>query len=113
MSMTLVIGNKNYSSWSLRPWLFLKHHGIPFDEVRIPLYRDDSAARIAAYSPSAKVPVLIDDGITVWESLAILEYLAERYPEAGGWPKAAADRAAARSRRKCTRVLRLSGRTAA
>jgi glutathione S-transferase len=97
MNLTLVIGNKNYSSWSLRPWLFLKHHGIPFEEVRIPLYREDTASRITAYSPSGKVPVLVNDGVTVWDSLAILEYLAERFPKTGGWPEALSDRAKARS----------------
>lgn len=97
MSLTLIIGNKNCSSWSLRPWLFLKHHGIAFEEIRIPLYREDSPARIAAYSPAGKVPVLVDGDVTVWDSLAILEYLAERFPEAGGWPAATADRAKARS----------------
>lgn len=97
MNRTLVIGNKNYSSWSLRPWLFLKHHAIPFEEVRIPLYRGDSPSRIAAYSPSGKVPVLLDGVTTVWDSLAILEYLAERFPESGGWPEAPSERARARS----------------
>lgn len=97
MRLTLVIGNKNYSSWSLRPWLFLKHHGIPFAEIRIPLYREDSPARIAAYAPAGKVPVLIDGDVTVWDSLAILEYLAERFPETRGWPAAMPDRAQARS----------------
>jgi glutathione S-transferase len=97
MTLTLIIGNKNYSSWSLRPWLFLTHHGIPFEEVRIPLYRDDSQARIAAYSPAGKVPVLMDDGLTVWDSLAILEYLAERFPETQGWPAAPVGRAQVRS----------------
>jgi glutathione S-transferase len=97
MSLTLIIGNKNYSSWSLRPWLFLKHHGIAFEEVRIPLYRDDSQARIAAYSPAGKVPVLIDGDVTVWDSLAVFEYLAESFPETRGWPAAMADRAKARS----------------
>jgi glutathione S-transferase len=97
MNLTLVIGNKNYSSWSLRPWLFLKHHGIPFEEVRIPLYREDSPSRIAAYTPSGKVPVLVDGDLTVWDSLAILEYLAERFPETAGWPEAPAVRAKARA----------------
>ena len=97
MSLTLVIGNKNYSSWSLRPWLFLKHHGIPFDEIRIPLYRADSQSRIAAYSPAGKVPVLLDGGLTVWDSLAILEHLAERFPQTAGWPEAASARAQARA----------------
>jgi glutathione S-transferase len=97
MSLTLVIGNKNYSSWSLRPWLFLKHHGIPFEEIRIPLYQEDSKPRLAAYSPSGKVPVLLDGDLRVWDSLAILEYLAERFPETAGWPEDQAARAVARS----------------
>ena len=97
MNLTLVIGNKNYSSWSLRPWLFLRHHAIPFEEIRIPLYRDDSKAQLLGFSPSGKVPALLDGEIRVWDSLAILEYLAERFPETAGWPEAPADRAAARS----------------
>lgn len=97
MSLTLIIGNKNYSSWSLRPWLYLKHHGIVFEEIRIPLYREDSHPRIAAYSPAGKVPVLIDGDVTVWDSLAILEYLAERFPTTEGWPAKSSDRAQARS----------------
>jgi glutathione S-transferase len=97
MALTLIIGNKNYSSWSLRPWLFLKHHGIAFEEVRVPLYRDDSAARIAEFSPAGKVPVLLDDDLTVWDSLAILEYLAERFPQTQGWPASPVERAKARS----------------
>jgi glutathione S-transferase len=97
MSLTLVIGNKNYSSWSLRPWLYLKHHGIPFQEIRIPLYREDSEARIAAYSPSGKVPVLLDGEVRVWDSLAILDYLAERFPDTAGWPEDRLARATARS----------------
>ncbi len=94
---TLVIGNKAYSSWSLRPWLMLKHSGVEFDEVRIPLYRDDSAAPLARWSPSRKVPVLHDDGLVIWESLAILEYLAERHPDVCGWPRDVAARAIARA----------------
>ncbi|MEQ1530617.1 MAG: glutathione S-transferase family protein [Methylococcales bacterium] len=97
MSLTLVIGNKNYSSWSLRPWLFLKYHNIPFTEVRIPLYRDDSKSKILDYSPAGKVPILLDEQITVWDSLAILDYLAERFPQTQGWPEQAAQRALARS----------------
>ncbi len=83
---TLVIGNKAYSSWSLRPWFLMKHAGIEFDEVRIPLYQDDHAAKIRDYSPSGKVPVLVDGGTTVWDSLAICDYLAERHPERRLWP---------------------------
>ncbi|MDD2761008.1 MAG: glutathione S-transferase family protein [Methylomonas sp.] len=97
MAITLIIGNKNYSSWSLRPWLFLKHHGIAFNEVRIPLYRDDTSARIAEFSPAGKVPVLLDNDLTVWDSLAILEYLSERFPRTQGWPVSPAERAKARS----------------
>jgi glutathione S-transferase len=97
MDMTLVIGNKNYSSWSLRPWFYLKHHSIPFDEIRIPLYREDSKEWILKYSPSGKVPALLDGQTVVWDSLAILEYLAEKFPEANGWPEDATSRAQARS----------------
>jgi len=93
----LVIGNKNYSSWSLRPWLLLKINDIPFDEVRIPLYQQDSKAAIVERSPSGKVPVLVDGGTTVWESLAICEYVAERWPAAHCWPADLAERARARS----------------
>ncbi len=80
----LVIGNKNYSSWSLRPWLLLKHLGVDFDEVRIPLYVEGAKERILEYSPGGKVPVYIDGGVIVWESLAIMEYLAESHPSV--WP---------------------------
>jgi len=91
----LVIGNKNYSSWSLRPWIMLKHLGVDFDEVRIPLYVEGMKERILEYSPAGKVPVYIDGGAVVWESLAIMEYLAESYP--GVWPADKEARAAARS----------------
>jgi glutathione S-transferase len=90
-SLTLVIGNKNYSSWLLRPWLVLKHAGIPFEEIRIPLYQPDSDTRLAEYSPSGLVPVLRDGALTVWDSLAICEYLAEQFPQPRLWPE---DRAA-------------------
>ncbi|MDA8383361.1 MAG: glutathione S-transferase family protein [Betaproteobacteria bacterium] len=95
--MTLVIGNKNYSSWSLRPWLLLKQAGIPFREVRIPLYTPDSKVRMLAYAPTGKVPVLRDGDTTVWDSLAICEYLAESFPEARLWPTDRRARATARS----------------
>ncbi|MEW6144437.1 MAG: glutathione S-transferase family protein [Thermodesulfobacteriota bacterium] len=91
----LVIGNKNYSSWSMRPWLALKHLGIEFDEVRIPLYIEGSREKILKYSPAGKVPVYIEDGLTVWDSLSILEYLAEKHPSL--WPADAKARALARS----------------
>lgn len=96
--LTLVIGNKNYSSWSLRPWLLLRQAQLPFTEVRVPLYNDPEYKRnILRYSPSGKVPALIDGDISVWESLAICEYIAERYPEKRLWPADPAARALARS----------------
>jgi glutathione S-transferase len=93
--MILVIGNKNYSSWSLRPWLALKVFGFEFDERRIPLYGPGTKEAILKHSPAGKVPVLIDGPTTVWDSLAILEYLAERNRKL--WPVDPADRAKARS----------------
>jgi glutathione S-transferase len=93
--MLLVIGNKNYSSWSLRPWLAMKVLGLRFDEKRIALYREGSRQEILRYSPAGRVPVLHDGATAVWDSLAILEYLAERYPQL--WPADAAQRAKARS----------------
>jgi glutathione S-transferase len=97
MSLKLYIGNKAYSSWSLRAWLALQAAEAPFEEVRIPLYREDSAAELARHSPTGRVPVLRDGSIVVWDSLAICEYLAERFPAAALWPADTADRACARS----------------
>jgi glutathione S-transferase len=98
MALTLVIGNKNYSSWSLRPWLMLKGAGLAFEEVNIPLYTDAvDKQRILDRAPSGKVPILIDDGVTIWDSLAIIEYLGERFAQAGVWPADRAARALARS----------------
>ncbi len=94
---TLVIANKCYSSWSLRPWLLLKHLGIAFDEVLVPLGQPDTSARIREHSPAGRVPILKDGDITVWDSLAIMEYAAERWPAAGVWPHERAARALARS----------------
>ncbi len=82
-AFTLIIGNKNYSSWSLRAWLWMKHLGIEFDEVVIPLYSDDTDAQLGVYFSGCKVPVLIHDGLEIWDSLAICEYLAELYPQKG------------------------------
>jgi glutathione S-transferase len=95
--MQLVIGNKRYSSWSMRPWLVLRAFEIPFDEILIPLDTPEFATRIGALSPSRKVPVLIDGDIHVWETLAILEHLAERFPERAIWPVEWAARAHARA----------------
>lgn len=98
MALTLAIGNKNYSSWSMRPWIALKATGIAFEEVVIPLYTGDAdKQRILGFTRSGKVPALVDGDITVWDSLAIIEYAAERFPEAGLWPRDIAARAHARS----------------
>lgn len=96
MALTLIIGNKNYSSWSLRPWIAMKVAGIPFDEKVIPLYEPGSREQVLHYSPAGKVPVLVDGESHVWESLAILEHLAEKFPQAGLWPQDARARSHAR-----------------
>ncbi|HYH21551.1 MAG TPA: glutathione S-transferase family protein [Azospirillum sp.] len=95
--LMLVLGNKAYSSWSLRPWLALKHTGVPFAEVVIPLRRPDSTARILEHSPTGRVPLLKHGERTVWDSLAICEYLAETFPDATLWPADTDARAVARS----------------
>jgi glutathione S-transferase len=97
MALTLVIGNKNYSSWSLRPWLALKKTGAAFEEIVVPLDRPESRAEIFKHSPSGFVPTLKDDELTIWDSLAICEYLAEKFPDAGLWPQDPSARAIARS----------------
>jgi len=98
MSLTLVIGNKNYSSWSMRPWVALRAVGVAFDEVLIPLYTGDAdKQKILRYTRSGKVPVLVDGDVTVWDSLAIIEYAAERFPGAQLWPAERAARAHARA----------------
>jgi glutathione S-transferase len=102
MGYRLVIGNKNTSSWSLRPWLALRHAGIAFEEINIKLRMTDTKEQILRRSPSGKVPaLLIDDpaagGFAVWDTLAVLEYLAETHPEARLWPEQARARAQARS----------------
>ena len=95
--LILVIGNKNYSSWSLRPWLALRMAGLEFEEIRIGLYQDGSREQILRHSPAGQVPVLRDGDVTVWDSLAICEYAAELAPHAGLWPGDRAARAHARS----------------
>jgi glutathione S-transferase len=98
MALKLVIGNKNYSSWSMRPWLALRASNIAFEEIFIPLYTGDAdKKRILSFTHSGKVPALIDGDVTIWDSLAIIEYLAERFPQARLWPEERADRAHARS----------------
>ena len=98
MALKLVIGNKNYSSWSMRPWLALRANDIEFEEVFIPLYTGAAGKqRILDITRSGKVPVLIDGDVTVWDSLAIIEYVAEKFPEKRLWPAEQALRARARS----------------
>ncbi len=96
-ALRLVIGNKRYSSWSLRPWLAMTHFAIPFDETLILLDRPEFKAEVARFSPSGRVPCLVDGDIAVWETLAILEYLAETFPEKAIWPRDRAARAHARA----------------
>jgi glutathione S-transferase len=94
---TLVIGNRNYSSWSLRAWFFLSHHKIDFETMRLPLDTPGFAAQIIDYSPTRRVPVLLHDGQTVWDSLAICEYAAENLTVLPAWPESRDARAFARS----------------
>lgn len=100
-ALTLYIGNKNYSSWSMRPWVLMREHGIDFREVKLRL--DSSAPdsvfkkTLSSISPVGKVPVLLDGDLAIWDTLAIVEYLAERFPERRLWPEAVAQRARARS----------------
>ena len=111
----LVIGNKNYSSWSLRPWLLLKVNAIAFDEVRVPLYQQHSTAAIQAHAPPgqtpyAKVPMLRDGEIAMWDSLAICEYIAERWPQTHGWPSICAGSIV--TRRRATSASRVTSHAA-
>ena len=95
MAYTLVIGNKNYSSWSLRPWLFMKQSGVEFEEAILPLYKPEFAELIARYSPAGRVPVLLDGALRIWDSLAICEHVNETVRT--GWPEDKAARALARA----------------
>jgi glutathione S-transferase len=97
MNLKLVIGNKNYSSWSMRPWVLMRQAGIPFEEVQLRFASDVSVIGIEKYSKAGKVPVLMVDGQAVWDSLAIAETLAELHPEKQLWPADAAARRLARS----------------
>lgn len=95
--MELVIGNQNYSSWSLRPWILLKQFNIEFTQQKIPLFTDKTMQEMSAYCPNNKVPVLIDQQETIWDSLAICEYINEQYLHGKGYPEKSFDRAKARS----------------
>ena len=95
--MKLVIGNKNYSSWSMRPWLLLTSFGVSFEEVWVSLQEADLTKRLQKYSDSARVPVLIDEGLTIWDSLAICEYINDIYLNGIGLPSGHSDKALARS----------------
>ena len=97
MPLKLIVANKAYSSWSQRAWILLAHFKIPFEETVIPLDRPETRAEILKHSPTGKVPALIDGPITVWESLAIIEYVAETHPDKAIWPRGKAARAHARS----------------
>jgi glutathione S-transferase len=97
MNPTLIIGNKNYSSWSLRPWVLLKVFDVPFEEIRIPLYLPGWKEKLMIYTPACKVPVLKHNDVTSWDSLAICEYLADHYPNLDLWPKDVMSKAHARS----------------
>lgn len=97
MALKLIVGNKNYSSWSLRPWIAMKAAVIPFEEQVVSLDAPDFKAVVGAVSGPGKVPVLVDGGVSVWESLAIIEYVAEKFPAAGLWPADAGARALARA----------------
>ena len=96
-NLTLIIGNKNYSSWSLRPWVFMKQNQIEFDEKRVPLFTETTDEELSQYNSDFKVPVLKDGDLIVWDSLAILEYISENYLESDGWPREVSARAMARS----------------
>ena len=113
--LKLYIGNKNYSSWSMRPWVLLQQAGIPFEEVMVRFDSFDAGSQfkrtVGALNPAGKVPVLVDDGLAVWDTLAIAEYLAETFPDKQLWPR---DRAGARPRAQRLRrdALRASARCA-
>lgn len=95
--MKLYIGNQNYSSWSLRAWLVFNQYDLPVETIKLKLFTEDFYRTLEKVTPSAKVPVLVDDGVTVWDSLAILEYVNEAYLEGKAWPNSIAERAKARA----------------
>jgi glutathione S-transferase len=95
--MKLVIGNRNYSSWSMRPWMVLRQFDISFEEIVVPLYRDEWKSALLSHSPAGKAPSLDHEGFVVWDSLAIIEYIADLFPDRAIWPRDRAARALARS----------------
>lgn len=95
--LNLVIGNKNYSTWSLRPWFFLTQLGIPFTETLVYLSQEDTSEKLSAYFSNQKVPVLFDGDLQVWDTLAIMEYIADKHPEKSSWPAQLESRAKARA----------------
>ena len=105
--MKLFIGNKNYSSWSLRAWLLLRQLGIPFEEEKISFNDPQWKDRVRKYNPVGRVPVLVDGDLAVWDSLAIVEYVAEKFPDRGVWPAARGSRwVPTRHRIRCSPVFR-------
>lgn len=97
MTTRLFIANKAYSSWSLRPWLLMRHFGLPFEEVVIPLDRPTTRIDILRHSPTGKLPALAAEGLVIWESLAIMDYLADAHPDVAVWPRDRLARAIART----------------
>lgn len=97
MALRLIIGNKNYSSWSLRAWLFLKQSQIEFEEIKLALFTEQWEAEINRYTPAGKVPVLLDGDIAIWDTMAIMEYVREHFPNTVGWPRDRGAQAHARS----------------
>jgi glutathione S-transferase len=95
--LELIIGNKRYSSWSMRPWILMREFDIPFEEIVVPLYRENTKSGLLELSPAGKVPILKDGGMSVWDSLAIIEFLADLYPGLPIWPQDKAIRAHARA----------------
>ena len=95
--MKLILGNKNYSSWSMRPWIAMRQMGLAFEEVVIPMNQPDTRARMLDHSPTGLVPTLVDGDVTIFETIAILEYLNDKFPQAGLWPKDIGVRAHARA----------------
>ncbi len=96
-SLTLIIGNKNYSSWSLRPWIFMKQNQVEFTEKRVALFTETTSQELSPYHSDLKVPVLQDGDLVIWDSLSILEYVSEQYLASNGWPQDPKARAVARS----------------